>query len=90
MLRYPYGISKVHYFEFYCKKFDFNTTGYFEIVTQLYQLQITVSNNADELIVHNLSQLETTPYFIPDWANNFPNKPVMQCWGVKMKKDILI
>ena len=40
-----------------------------------------MSDNADELIVHNLSQLETTPYFIPDWANNFPNKPVMQCWG---------
>ncbi|MCX8582812.1 MULTISPECIES: hypothetical protein [unclassified Gilliamella] len=55
-----------------------------------YYLSINVNDDTSKLIVHNLSQLETTPYFIPDWANNFPNKPVMQCWGVKMKKDILI
>ena len=45
-----------------------------------------MSNNTDELIVHNLSQLETTPYFIPDYANNFTNKPLMQFLDVENEK----
>ena len=75
--------------QFYCKKFDSNSTGYIEIVVQIsnYYLQITVNDDTDELIVQILlSQLETNSYFIPDWANNFISKPLMQCWGIENEK----
>lgn len=74
--------------QIYGKKFDGNTTGFIEIVIQLseYYLHITVNDDTDELIVHILSQLETNPYFVPDWANNFTRKPLMQFWGIENEK----
>ena len=75
--------------QIYGKKFDGNTTGFIEIVIQLseYYLHMTVNDDTDELIVQILlSQLETNSYFIPDWANNFISKPLMQCWGIENEK----
>lgn len=74
--------------QFFCKKFDSNSTGYTEIVVQIsnYYLQITVNDDADELIVHIPSLIETNQYFIPDWSNNFTNKSLMQLWGIENEK----
>lgn len=78
--------------QFFCKKFDSNSTGYTELVVQIsnYYLQITVNDYTDELIVHIPSLIETNQFFIPDWANNFTNKSLFNFGALKMKKDILI